>query len=585
MGRVNNYIKNLMKFITKEKKNYEYPWQEYYGDDIPHHINYYKGSLYDRLRETANQNEKRVAIRYFGSEITFGKFMRKIDDIAACLKQFDIVPNEAVTVCLPNSPESFALIYAINKVGAIANVVHPLSSTQDIERALSETNSDTLFCADVSMPKARGLKVDHFVMVPTSYSFNPVLKTLYNFKERANMKLEDNMMTFDEFLSYYNDEDTYVRRNGEDPAAIIYSGGTTGKPKGIIISNTNFNAMAQQTYALCDTIRPGNSVLSALPIFHVFGLAICCHACLTAGMTCIVLPKINTKNINGELKKHKPNVFPAVPSLLRLSLQQGGLKSNDLDFLKLVVVGGDYLPPELRKEFIEFAHKHGSDTTIEVGYGLSEATGFACCTVPLPEEEKASGSLGVPNPDMIIRVFEPNSDVEKSTGDIGEVCITGPTIMMGYINEDEETKKTLVRHNDGRIWLHTGDLGYMDDKGKLFYSSRLKRMIITNGYNVYPVELEDILSKNEYIETSTVIGIPHPTKGQTPKAVIVLKDGVEDNIEIRSAIRKYCKANMAAYAVPTEFEYRTSLPLTAVGKVAYTELQESEKKDESKGKN
>ena len=232
----------------------------------------------------------------------------------------------------------------------------------------------------------------------------------------------------------------------------------------------------------------------------------------------------------------------------------------------------------MNKDFEEFAHKHGSKAIIKIGYGLSESTGFCASTAPVPEDEVINGTLGVPNPDMDVRVFEPNTDIEKTIGDVGEICVNGPTVMMGYINEDEETAKTLVMHNDGKIWLHTGDLGYVDESGRIFFSSRLKRMIISNGYNIYPIELENIISKHEAVSSVTVVGVPHKTKGQTPKAVIVLKKGYENNLSLRADIRQYCKDNMALYAVPSEFEYRDFMPITAIGKVAYRDLEKKENK-------
>lgn len=578
MGIVNDYISKLMSFIKNEKYDKSKPWLKYYGD-MPEHLSYFSGSLYDALKISALTNERRIAYRYFGLEVSYRSFLKKIDKIASALKQFNIVENECVTMCLPNSPESFALFYAINKIGAIANIVHPLSSTADIERALSETNSEILFCGDVSMPKARDIKVKHFIMIPTSNSFGKVMQLMYSIKAGDNMKLDEGMLSWHDFLSNGNSGiDCYVKRGSNDPAAIIYSGGTTGKPKGIIISNGNFNAMALQTKTVCNEIKPGNSVLSALPIFHVFGLALCCHTCLCAGMTCIIVPKINTKKINSELKKYKPNVYPAVPSLLKMSVDGMKPGKNALKDIKVVVVGGDYLPQDLKIQFEKFLRECGSDAVVKSGYGLSEATGFSCCTATMNESDVINGTLGIPNPDMDIRIFEPNSDVEKETGEIGEICINGPTIMMGYINEDEETAKTLVNHSDGKIWLHTGDLGYRNEDGLLFYSSRLKRMIITNGYNVYPIELEEIISKCECVSSCTVVGIPHKTKGQTPKAVIVLKDGYEDTLETKAKVRAYCKEHLAAYAVPSEIEYRKSVPVTAIGKVAYRELEKKHKK-------
>ena len=573
MGKVNDYISKMLKYIKNEiGENKEKPWIKYYTR-TPESLNYYQGSMYDYVKESAIKNEKRTAYTYYGLGVSYRGFLRRVDRIAAALTQFNIVENECVTICMPNTPESIALIYAINKIGAIANIIHPLSSTKDIKRALDETNSGVLFCSDSSMQNARDIKVKHFILVPNSTSLIKFKKMIYNIKESVNLKLGKNMISWSDFISYKTLDDPYKKRKANDPAAIIYSGGTTGKPKGIILSNLNFNAMALQTMNVCDGLNPGSSVLAALPIFHVFGLALCIHTTLVCGMTAILVPKINTKKINSELKKYKPNIFPAVPSLLTMSLKGADPGSSSLKDIKTVVVGGDYLSPQTKAEFEKFLKDHGSNGVVKVGYGLSEASGFCCSTAPIEEKYVQNGTLGVPNPDILVKAFEPNSDIEKSNNDIGEICVTGPTIFMGYINEDKETKNTLVKHTDGKIWLHTGDLGYIDKKGFVYYTSRLKRMIISNGYNIYPIELEEIIKKCKYVEDCTVVAVPHKIKSQTPKAVIVLKKDVEDTLAVRSEIRKYCMDNIARYAIPTEFEYRKDIPKTAIGKVAYRDLQ------------
>ena len=573
MGKVNDYISKMLKYIKNEiGENKEKPWIKYYTR-TPESLNYYQGSMYDYVKESAIKNEKRTAYTYYGLGVSYRGFLRRVDRIADALTQFNIVENECVTICMPNTPESIALIYAINKIGAIANIIHPLSSTKDIKRALDETNSGVLFCSDSSMQNARDIKVKHFILVPNSTSLIKFKKMIYNIKEAGNLKLGKNMISWSDFISYKTLDDPYKKRKANDPAAIIYSGGTTGKPKGIILSNLNFNAMALQTMNVCDGLNPGSSVLAALPIFHVFGLALCIHTTLVCGMTAILVPKINTKKINSELKKYKPNIYPAVPSLLTMSLKGVDPGSSGLKDIKTVVVGGDYLSPQTKAEFEKFLKDHGSNGVVKVGYGLSEASGFCCSTAPIEEKYVQNGTLGVPNPDILVKAFEPNSDIEKSYNDVGEICVTGPTIFMGYINEDKETKNTLVKHTDGKIWLHTGDLGYIDKNGFVYYTSRLKRMIISNGYNIYPIELEEIIKKCKYVEDCTVVAVPHKIKSQTPKAVIVLKKDVEDTLAVRSEIRKYCMDNIARYAIPTEFEYRKDIPKTAIGKVAYRDLQ------------
>ena len=573
MGKVNDYISKMLKYIKNEiGENKEKPWIKYYTR-TPESLNYYQGSMYDYVKESAIKNEKRTAYTYYGLGVSYRGFLRRVDRIADALTQFNIVENECVTICMPNTPESIALIYAINKIGAIANIIHPLSSTKDIKRALDETNSGVLFCSDSSMQNARDIKVKHFILVPNSTSLIKFKKMIYNIKESGNLKLGKNMISWSDFISYKTLDDPYKKRKANDPAAIIYSGGTTGKPKGIILSNLNFNAMALQTMNVCDGLNPGSSVLAALPIFHVFGLALCIHTTLVCGMTAILVPKINTKKINSELKKYKPNIYPAVPSLLTMSLKGADPGSSGLKDIKTVVVGGDYLSPQTKAEFEKFLKDHGSNGVVKVGYGLSEASGFCCSTAPIEEKYVQNGTLGVPNPDILVKAFEPNSDIEKSYNDVGEICVTGPTIFMGYINEDKETKNTLVKHTDGKIWLHTGDLGYIDKNGFVYYTSRLKRMIISNGYNIYPIELEEIIKKCKYVEDCTVVAVPHKIKSQTPKAVIVLKKDVEDTLAVRSEIRKYCMDNIARYAIPTEFEYRKDIPKTAIGKVAYRDLQ------------
>ncbi|MBQ7105557.1 MAG: AMP-binding protein [Bacilli bacterium] len=569
MGKINEYIKKLIK-RTKKVKDLEKPWLDLY-EGVPESLDYYSGSLYDAIKESGDKYANLVAYEYFAKRCTYKDFIKKVDKAARALKAMGIKENECVTICMPNIPEGVALVYAANAIGAIANMVHPLGALNDIEYALNSTDSSVLFVSDVTYTKVKDIKVDNLVVCEVSNELDGILKVLYNIKNKKNMMYEDNVITWNRFLDMGKGIDKfYTKREKEDPAVIIYSGGTTGKSKGIILSNGNFNALARQCTAIEQTVVPGNSILSALPIFHGFGLGVCIHMPLYNGMRCLLVPKLNTKKINKELKKYKPNLLPVVPSLLALTCK--GKSGSELKHIKGIFCGGDYLSIELKDKTEAYFRERGSKAKIRIGYGLSEATAFFLATYNhIPYE---AGSIGIPNPDTIVKVFQVGTEIECEDGQVGEICVNGPTVMMGYINNDKETDKVLIRHSDDRVWLHTGDLGYRDSKGQFFFSSRLKRMIITNGYNVYPLEVEELICKHPYVDSCVVIGIKHEVKQQVPKAVIVLKEGIEESLKVKSEIKKYCEDNLAVFERPAEYEFKESLPKTAIGKVAYRDLED-----------
>lgn len=569
MGKINDYIRKLIN-RTKKEKDREKPWLDLY-EDVPVSLDYYSGSLYDAIKESGDKYSNLVAYEYFGKRCFYKDFIKKVNKAAKALKAMGIKENECVTICMPNIPEGVIMVYAANAIGAIANMVHPLGSLNDIERALNSTDSSVLVVSDVTYTKVKDIEVENLIVCEVSNELDGLLKILYNFKNKANMLYKSNVITWSSFLDMGKNVDSfYVKREKDDPAVIIYSGGTTGKSKGIILSNGNFNALARQCCAIEKTVAPGNSILSALPIFHGFGLGVCVHMPLYNGMRCILVPKLNTKNMNKELKKYKPNLLPVVPSLLALICK--GKSGSELKHVKGIFCGGDYLSIELKAKTEEYFRQRGSIAKIRIGYGLSEATAFFLATYNhIPYE---ASSIGIPNPDTIVKIFQVGTEIECEPGQVGEICVNGPTVMMGYINNDKETDKVLIRHEDNRVWLHTGDLGYRDKKGEFFFSSRLKRMIVTNGYNVYPIELEELICKHPYVDSCVVIGIKHEVKQQVPKAVIVLKEGIDDSFKVKSEIKKYCEDNLAAFQRPAEYEFKESLPKTAIGKVAYRDLED-----------
>lgn len=569
MGIINEYIEKLIRKNIK-KENNDMPWLQLY-ENINEKLDYYSGSIYDKIKESSNIYSNLTAYEFFKRKCTYKEFILKIEKCARSLKKMGIKENECVTICMPNIPEAIFLVYAVNSIGAICNMVHPLSPLNDIMYAIDATNSSTIFVTDITYKKVANIQIENLIVCEISNELDSLKKMVYNFKNKKNMQYQANVITWPNFLNLGKDvNDFYVKRKQDDPAVIIYSGGTTGKNKGIILSNLNFNSLARQSSEIESLVKPGNSVLSALPIFHGFGLAVCVHMALANGMMCILVPKLNTKIINLELIKYRPNLLPVVPSLLELICNSITPSKKAFKDIKGIFCGGDFLSIELKKQTEKYFLEHGSKAKVRIGYGLSEATAYVTATYH--HVEYLSKSIGIPNPDNIVKIVYPNTTISCPFNEVGEICVCGPTVMLGYINNDSETEKVLITHEDGRRYLHTGDLGYMDEKGIIYYTSRLKRMIISSGYNIYPLELEEIICKHPDVKDCVVVGIEDKIKKQVPKAVIVLKEGIEDNYSEMKKILDYCKENMAAYEVPKKIEFKKDIPKTAIGKVAYRDV-------------
>ena len=350
---------------------------------------------------------------------------------------------------------------------------------------------------------------------------------------------------------------------------MLFSGGTTGVTKGIMLSDLNFNALAVQTAEMSKEEVHHCRMLAAMPVFHGFGLGVCIHTVLYAGGTSILVPRFNVKSYAQLIKKTRPNFIAGVPTLFEAITRNEYLDGADLSCLRGVFSGGDSLTIELKKKFDKFLAEHNASVRVREGYGTTECV-TACCLTPHDKEKE--GSIGIPFPDTFFQICKPGTCDEVPYGEEGEICLTGPSMMLGYINHEEENRDTLRRHADGHTWLHTGDLGVMDDEGFIYFRQRIKRMIITSGYNVYPSQIENILEGHPAVQRSCVIGVPDPYKMQKVKAFVVLKKDVENTPELIEDIMAHCRKHIAKYAMPYTIEVRDSLPTTLVGKVAYTQL-------------
>jgi long-chain acyl-CoA synthetase len=344
----------------------------------------------------------------------------------------------------------------------------------------------------------------------------------------------------------------------DDMAVILYSGGTTGVPKGIMLSNYNLIAEGTQVATWMD-LSDKDSALAILPIFHGFGLGVCVNAIFMGGGKSILVPSFTPELVAELIESKKPNLIFGVPTLYEALNRNSKFQKTDLSFLKAAFCGADTLPRTTKEKFEEICKRSGSSVQLREGYGLTEAvTGI--CAMPLGEYRE--GSIGIPFPDMMMKIVETNTTKEAPIGQEGEICIQGPALMLGYLDKPEETAKTLKKHEDGNVWLHTGDIGTMDEDGFFYFKIRLKRMIKSSGFNVYPAQVEDVLYKHPDVLEACVIGVPDKKQVQSVKAFVVLKDSSKESKEMENELINFCQENLIKWNCPREIEFSKQLPKT-----------------------
>jgi len=360
----------------------------------------------------------------------------------------------------------------------------------------------------------------------------------------------------------------------DEMAVILFSGGSMALPKAVMLSNRNFNALAIQVNAVSGPVVPGDKMLSILPFFHGFGFAVGVHALLIHSGTCILVPKFNAGTLSALIKKYRPQYMAGVPTLYAALAADKKFNKLKLDSFKGIFCGGDSLSPEIKNRFEKVLRKGGSGIMLIEGYGLTE-TVTACCIVP--RNEYREWTIGVPCPDDWLKIVKPGTEEECAPMEDGEICVSGPTVMLGYYNDPAATAEVLKKHKDGRLWIHTADIGYMDADGFFYFKQRAKRIIKTSGIAVYPSHIEDVLNKHPAVRMSCVIGVPHESQGEVPKAYIMLNDGHKGTEDLKQDIGEICKNQLMPYSRPRSIEFIDEMPITRVGKVAFRELEERER--------
>lgn len=576
-------LKELFIKLFKPKHKNE-PWLDYYSRE-ERSIKFTNKSIYNYMKDSVGDDLDYIALNYFDNRISYNEFFNNIDIAAKALRSHGVKEKDVVTICLPNMPEALYVFYACNKIGAIADMVHPLSSPEQIKFYLNENKSRFLFLIDFNYDKFKDVISETLVyktiLVSPKLSMPLGLSLGYTLTRSLFLKrpkLNDiDFMSWKDFMikgvAYNKEFKADVKK--DDIAVILHSGGTTGTPKGIMISNYSFNALAQQSGVNVIDVRPKDKIVTILPIFHGFGLGVCVHTPLCLKVETILMPEYDANRFYKIWKNDKPNVILGVPTLWEGMMNNKKFDNVDMSQLKYIISGGDYLSVTAETKINEFLHKHGAHINIAKGYGMTESVAATCYTFPGTNEP---GSIGIPMVGNTYKIWDPETDKEKAIGEEGEIIVNGPTLMSGYLNNPKETKLVLRKHN-GKTWLHTGDIGYIAANGIVYYTQRLKRMIIVSGFNVYPSMIEGVLESHPAIKKACVIGIPHPYKMHVPKAFIVLNDGYKLTSSLEKELKELCKKQLAVFSVPKEFEVRTELPKTLYNKVDYKKLEKEQEKN------
>ncbi|MBR5641431.1 MAG: acyl--CoA ligase [Firmicutes bacterium] len=557
------------------------------------HLDYPSITMFQMIEEVKQDFPDAPAYEFYRRRVSYKSFINDIEAAASAFMKLGIGAGCPVTICLPNVPQAMTAFYGVNRIGAIANMIHPLSAVSEIVYYLNVSDSPWVVTLDMFYEKVRMAadQADHPVRIIVCRMQDelPVhLAAAYMLKEgRKHLKfprtgskdvLWTSVMAAEKLKGEkaIREKLPVCRFDAKRTAVILYSGGTSGQPKGICLTDLNFNALALQAVeAIREQFEPGMTILSCMPLFHGFGLGINIHTALTHGLCCILMPTFNIKTYSNMLIKRRPNFIAGVPTLFDALLHAPALETADLSMLRGCFCGGDSLTVELKKRVDKFLANRGAKCQIREGYGLTECVTASCLT---PRDEYRERSIGLPFPDTYYDIVKPGTDEKCAPREEGEIVLKGPTLMLGYLHNEEETAQAMRRRSDGDLWLYSGDLGYMDEDGYVYFSQRMKRMIVTNGYNVYPSQLENVLDAHPLVDCSCIIGIPDERRGQKVKAYVVLKKHGQESEETKERLMAHMAQHVAGYALPKEIEFRKELPKTLVGKVAYRILEEEELK-------
>jgi long-chain acyl-CoA synthetase len=553
------------------------PWQAIYPEQIPAVLSYEDKPLYSFLKESAEEFPDKVSIHFQGKELTFREVHESALKFAAYLKSIGLQKGERVAVMLPNCPQGVISFFGILMAGGVVVQTNPTYTERELEYQMKDSGAKMILVMDILFPRVSAVAsrtdIEH-IIVTAIKEYLPFPKNLiYPFIQKKqygiviNVEHEGNHHLFSEIMKRKITEevDTVPIDVNNDLALLQYTGGTTGFPKGVMLTHKNLLANTKMCNAwLYKNKRGEERILAILPFFHVYGMTTVLVLSVMEGNTMIIMPKFDVEATLKTIQKQKPTMFPGAPTMYIGLLNHPDIAKYDLSSINACISGSASLPLEVQEQF----EKITGGKLVE-GYGLSETSPVTHANF-IWDQPRVKGSVGLPWPDTDSAILSLESNEELPPNEIGEIAIKGPQVMKGYWNRPDETEKTFKNG-----WLLTGDLGYMDEQGFFYVVERKKDTIIAGGFNIYPREVEEVLYEHEAIQEVVVAGIPDPYRGETVKAYIVLKKNARVTEE---ELNEFARKNLASYKVPRSYEFRDELPKTTIGKILRRVLIEEEKK-------
>lgn len=561
------------------------PWLKYYPE-VAIDASLPDCTIYEYLWENNKDYPNDIALEYMGAKITYGELFAHIDVCEKSLAALKVKQGDIVTVALPSVPEALYMVYALNKMGAVANMIHPLAGEKEILHYLNEVSSDVAVIFEGTYKIVKNsihtTMVKKAVVVSAGDSLPFGIKQLYLLKNKLPTFSADSMfMNWKQFIA--NGEGVTavpVKKDSSTVAVISHTGGTTGEPKGVMCSDRNINALIWQIGCNLPHGRQ-ERYLVVLPPFINYSLVNAMLEPLAFGFRVILIPAYDPNKFDEYIKKYRPNHISSIPAYWEACLSNEKLRKMDLSCLKYIFYGGDAMNVKKEAEVNELLAAGGVKMKLRKGLGSTEMVSAATVTY---DDCNMPGSVGAPLVKVNCKIVEPDTFDELTYNKEGEICFAGDTLMLGYYNKPEATDEMVKIHPDGQRWIHTGDLGYITENGVLFVSGRIKRIIMTKGKDgvvtkMFPDRIEKAVLMHPAVGLCCVIGVADEERIHYAKAVVVLNDGCEASEQITQEIINNCKELLPEYMVPEVVEYRTDLPRTERGKVDYRALEKEAEKE------